>query len=141
MKLLIEEILKSVPLVAILLLSCSAIDRIAYGSDSIQTVALTGQQAPNEDATFSRFFIGNTFKMNNSGQIAIKAELVGTGIESSNDTGIWIYEPGTGLHQFIREGDNIPNAEGQFSEFGRPTLNNSGQLAFGASAVNAGAET
>jgi len=140
MKLFIQEISNSLSLVAILLLSCTAIDRIAYASDSIQTVVLTGQQAPNADATFSRFFIRNTFSMNNSGQIAIKAELVGTGVESSNDTGIWMYESGTGLRQFIREGDSIPNAEGRFSSFGRLALSNNGQLAFAGSAVNASAE-
>lgn len=132
MKLLIKEISSSLSLGALLLLSCSAIDRIACGSDSIQTVALTGQQAPNTDATFSRFFVGfSDFNLNNNGQIAFSGELVGVGIEQSNNTGIWMYEFGSGLKQFLREGDTVPAGDGQYSGgFFRLSLNNSGQLGF-----------
>lgn len=81
-------------------------------------------------------------RINDSSQMAYRASLVGSGVTSSNDTGLFL---GTiGAAQLIaREGDPAPSlpAGVNFSEFAPFTtlsLNDTGQVAFGAELVGSG---
>ncbi len=55
MKLLYEVISNSLPLSVLLLLSCSAMDCIAYGWGAIQTAVLTARLAPDTNTPFRNF--------------------------------------------------------------------------------------
>ena len=116
-------------------------DRGIYYSEAPGTlteVARTGGQAPgaSNGVVFSDF--GNPL-LNNFGQTAFLADLEGTGVNGTNDSGI--YSGGSGsLAQVARTGDQAPNASNGvvFNSFNEPVLSASGQTAFRASLVGTG---
>lgn len=71
-------------------------------------VALTGQQALPSGPAFAAF--GNPVN-NLAGAIAFSARLTGTGVLSSNDTGIWWHPDGGTLGVLAREGDAAVEAQ------------------------------
>jgi hypothetical protein len=72
--------------------------------------------------------------LNGAGQTAFFGRLTGTGVDSTNDSGIWSEGGGSGLALVAREGDAAPGtAYGvNFSsfDFSFPVLNGAGQTAF-----------
>ena len=78
------------------------------------------------NATFSEF--GNPV-FNNNGTIALSATVTGTGLNTSNNQGIWLINGnGTGSLR-VRKGQS--NTDGTiFADIGVPVLNNNGQIAF-----------
>lgn len=74
-------------------------------------VALRGAQAPwtQGGVKYSRFL-----DYYNAGDnvIVFRARLSGPGINTRNDVGIWVHGP-TGVRLLLREGDSIPNTQGQ----------------------------
>lgn len=116
-------------------------------------VAKDGQMAPGTDAFFGAegsfaFNLGG-YSMNDRGQVAFTASLLGEGISSANDRGLWAQNADGELELIIREGDTIDVslsgegtdlrtvdrliviATGGSSNNGWPTgFNSQGQLAF-----------
>ncbi|MGI9428061.1 MAG: DUF7453 family protein, partial [Bythopirellula sp.] len=94
-------------------------------------VARTGDPAPGTAAglTFSNLSVP---VLNSSGQTAFRGSLTGTGVDSTNDRGIWSEGAGSGLALVAREGSSAPGtAVGvNFRGLGDPLLNSGGQLAF-----------
>lgn len=114
---------------------------------SISLFIRTGDQAPgtDTDVTFSEF---QRFVLNDAGQALVIAELSGPGVDDSNNRGIWIENPDTGLLELflrgqmdleVRPGDIrtvadigiIDNGAFAFAfDRGRSGFNDLGQLAF-----------
>jgi hypothetical protein len=71
------------------------------------------------------------FSQNNSGETAFNAALLGDGVDSSNDGGIWS-DTGGPLALVAREGMHAPGTpEGlTFLYLGNPKLNDAGKIAF-----------
>lgn len=111
------------------------------GLGTLSQVAREGDQAPGAAAgvNFSSLSVP---RLNASGQIAFNASLTGAGVDVTNNSVIYIEESGT-LSQVAREGDQAPGAATgvNFSGFGGPLLNASGQTAFSASLTGAGVNT
>lgn len=119
-------------------------------SNKLTLVARTGDHAPGTGDGVN--FANSTFPhvLNNLGQIAFTASLAGTGVASSNDTGLWVYDPQKGTQLVAREGQLIEVAPGltktlasialrtgASSGDGRATsLNDNGQVAFTAGFAN-----
>lgn len=107
------------------------------GTGSLTLVARGGDQAPgapsgvNFGGGFSRPLI------NNAGQTAFTADLSGSGIDATNNQGIWSEGSGS-LALVAREGDHAPgtpsgvNFRFQAGVPLRPVLNDAGQTAFPA---------
>jgi hypothetical protein len=93
--------------------------------------------------------------LNNQGQVAFRAFLTGSGVDSTNSNGIWSNESGS-LALVARAGDQAPGLpsgaafqrvssvsstplgpDGR-AAFGDPVLNNAGQIAFRAGLSNGG---
>jgi hypothetical protein len=91
---------------------------------AVTQITRTGHAAPDGNGTFTSLFYP---AINDLNQVAFKAGL--TGINSS---GVFRGD-GVSFDQIARTGDFAPGGNGQFSHFGAPALNDSGQLAFAAS--------
>ena len=106
----------------------------------LQLVARSGTRAPGTPAgvTFANFY-GGFPALNDAGHIAILTYVTGSGIDSTNDRGIWSGDP-AGLGLITRTGDHAPGTAAgvNFAGLTEPALNNAGQLAFRASLVGAG---
>ena len=76
-----------------------------HGS-GLALIARSGSPAPGVEAgvNFNSFDNGSTIELNNSGQTAFWATLSGTGINSTNDTGIWAEDTAGVLRLIVREG-------------------------------------
>ncbi len=80
--------------------------------------------------------------LNNAGQTAFAAHLTGSGVDSTNNLGIWS-EDSAGLALVARSGNQAPGtANGvNFSSGFLPVLNNAGLTAFSASLTGAGVDS
>jgi hypothetical protein len=117
------------------LLSCALLLHAAtslHAAITLETVAITGSRAPGLEATFSRLFVDWEAGFNDLGQVVFEGELTGTGVDSTNDFGLWYYDPLGEVAQVAREGDSVPGG-GSFDGYFRPALNDRGELAFIAS--------
>jgi len=72
--------------------------------------------------------------INDSGQVAFRAVLTGTGVTTQNSIGIWM-EGKKGLELIVRQGTEAPDAGSgvTYNVLGDPSINNAGQLAFTSS--------
>ncbi len=112
------------------------------GSGNLGLVARSGSPAPGTPVgvNFDSFFFQTGF--NDSGQTAFNAYLTGSGVDPSNDTGIWSEASGS-LALVARGGAPAPGTgDGvNFREFFFPvTLNNMGQTLFSARLVGDGVD-
>jgi len=100
-------------------------------AQTLQTVALSGDAAPGSGAgvNFSGFGIP---VLNSAGQTAFRGFLTGTGVDISNDSGLFSEGGGSGLALVAREGDAAPGTSAgvNFDLFVRIVLNGAGQTAF-----------
>jgi hypothetical protein len=106
---------------------------------SLSLIAGTGDAAPGAGAgvTFSRL---HSPILNDSGKVAFKGTLTGTGVTISNNLGIWSGETGS-LTLRVRTGQQAPGlpAGVALSEMPlSPLFNNHGQLAFNARVAGSG---
>lgn len=104
-----------------------------YRGDGVSTVPIARavQVAPTGPGSFSEF--GRHF-INDSGQTAYVAYLIGAGVNSSNDTALYRFD-GDDTIQIARSGQAAPTGPGSFLEVTLDSviaLNNSGQSAFSA---------
>ena len=99
---------------------------------SPRLVAREGDAAPGTDTgvVYSDFVFDPV--INAAGQTAFRGGLTGTGVNGSNDSGIWSEAAGTlgspGL--VAREGDAAPGTGAVYSQFDDPVINAAGQTAF-----------
>src|SRR5688572_5039094 len=80
---------------------------LAEAQVKVSTIAFSGQPAAElgGGVTYSRVGIPN---INGLGQVAFTAVLQGTGIDKSNDEGVWAGAPGS-LQLVAREGSPAPD--------------------------------
>lgn len=99
---------------------------------AIRLVAREGDPAPGTEPGVV-FQAVTYFKLvlNNAGQTAFRTMLTGTGIDSTNDIGIWSGSPDA-INIVARTGVHAPGAlPGEvFKSFGDPVINGSGETAF-----------
>jgi hypothetical protein len=107
-------------------------------SASLELVARRGNQAPGTPDGVKFDVIRAGVRLNDAGQIAFYAVLIGTGVDSTNDRGIWLEDSGN-MTLVARAGNQAPGTPGGVSysnfspfEVGTLTLNATGQVAFGA---------
>jgi hypothetical protein len=91
-----------------------------------KVIAKTGDPAPDGNGRFAAF---DPPLLNSSGTVAFGATMSGGDIDS--DEGIFRGD-GTTLVQIARTPQVVPGGDGVFFSFGFPTINESGQVAFGA---------
>lgn len=123
----------------------SAINDSGYwlgNADSVELVARKGEQAPG---TLSgvRFSGLSPPKLTSMGKIGFRARVVGNGVDSSNDEGIWSNRSGS-LSLVVREGDQVPGAPSgvKFGIFHfYIESNDAGQIAFKSTLTGAGVDT
>jgi hypothetical protein len=109
-------------------------DQKSGGESGVKVVIRTGEEALGAPGT--QFHMLTSLALNNSGQVAFKAALVGGGVTNDNDEGIWVGDSES-LVLVAREGTNAPGLSG--NHFGdtmfpteAPLLNDDGQIAFKA---------
>ncbi len=104
-------------------------------AQTLRTVALSGQHAPGtpEEVLFDAL---DAPVLNLAGNVAFASTLVGPGVDSSNDAGMWTGGVGT-LDSIAREGQHAPGTPDgavfdNFFLYGGlvPLLNDAGQVAF-----------
>lgn len=99
------------------------------GDDSLGLVARKGEVAPGTSARFHEF---DQYLFNQSGRVAFKTTLVGSGVDSTNATGIWA-EDQDSLRLVVRAGGASPDILAEFIDLGAPLFNSAGQVLFQAS--------
>lgn len=79
----------------------------ATHESNLRLVAREGDAAPGTGpgVVFSNLYSGASYQINRNGRVAFSAFLTGTGINSSNDSGIWAETPEGKLELIAREGD------------------------------------
>jgi hypothetical protein len=105
------------------------------GSGSLALVAREGNQAPgtHDGVNFGDFFDGAyiTPALNNAAQITFRAKLAGSGVDSTNDSGIWSGGSGS-LALVARTSSQAPGTPSgvNYQSFSYPALNDAGQTTF-----------
>ena len=93
----------------------------------LTTIAREGDTVPNGDGTFSDLdFNGNHLSMNNSGQVAFRGLLSGTGSRE----GLFVGDGVDPLRTIARFGDSAPDGDGTIRLVSSPVINDTGQIAF-----------
>jgi PEP-CTERM motif len=104
------------------------------GYDSLVMVIRQGDSAPGTGAAFDDPRILSAVPaINDLGQIAFANQLIGAGVNISNDQGIWSGSPGA-LNLVVRQGDAAPGTDVgvNFGNLKNPVLNDTGEIAFRA---------
>ena len=106
-------------------------------SDNVQLLAREGDQAPGTPEGTQFIGITTPLVLNNLGQVAFDAQLVGPNIEPSNDKGIWLGGVPPDLHLIARKGDPAPDTvdgvvfRDLFFDYSR-AITDSGEIVFRA---------
>lgn len=103
---------------------------------SIALIAREGDQAPGTPSgvVFDDLRFGNnTLVINGNNKIAVTAELMGSGVTSDNDTGIWI-QNNSALELVVREGEQVPGLgpNSHWGGFSGPKMNINDNIVFTA---------
>jgi hypothetical protein len=128
----------------------TAFQQASSHAAALRTVALTGQQAPGTagGVTYDTFdahltgysvFVFRGPVLNDSGQVAFRANLSGSGVGATNKVGVWSEGSGN-LGLVARTGSAAPGG-GTYGtvvnvELFSPNLNNAGQTAFYGALTN-----
>src|SRR5207253_3187139 len=106
-----------------------------FAAGTIGFVVTNGTPSPDGIGNlFPRFISATGPSLNNAGEAASRALFFGTGVGSTNDTGIFRGSAGN-LTLIVREGQRAPDGTDRFDDFLSPVvpaLNDAGQVAFGA---------
>jgi alpha-tubulin suppressor-like RCC1 family protein len=119
---------------------------------NLELVARTGNHAPGtpHGVDFSSFGGIQQFSLNKTGQTAFWGGLIGSGVDATNDEGVWSEGSGS-LALVAREGSQAPgmpdgavfgivvNASNKLF-LARPALNNAGQTAFASHVTGGGVD-
>jgi len=104
------------------------------GGTGLTLVARQGDVAPGTSG--AKFIFGGfnfiPTALNGAGQMAFAGALTGTGVNSSNNSGIWSEGGSAELTLVVRTGDSAPGTGAYFRGLGTttPILNDAGQTAF-----------
>ena len=109
-----------------------------YGDHNLNLVARAGSQAAGVSDGGNYSFLGLPV-LNGNGQTAFNANLIGIGVDDSNNVGIW-FEHSSGLKLIARRGDQAPGTPSGvlFNGLAPPVLNDAGQTAFWAGLIGPG---
>jgi len=103
------------------------------GGAGLALVARSGNQAPDTGTGVNFAGLGDPV-LNNAGHTAFTGELVGTGVDRLNASGIWSEGAGAGLALVVRSGNQAPGTDSGVKFFiyteDPPLLNDNGQTAF-----------
>ncbi|MEL6497992.1 MAG: choice-of-anchor tandem repeat NxxGxxAF-containing protein [Planctomycetota bacterium] len=101
---------------------------------SISILAREGDHAPGLDSTIRFGFFAEGPVINASGDIAFLSYLVGSGVDSSNNQGIWAQDALGSFELIARAGEQASEVEPGvvYSSFGPPAFNTRRQIAFSA---------
>lgn len=121
----------------------------ALGASAVRTVALSGTQAPGTSSGTNFNFFSDAPVLNDAGQIAFRASLSGSGVDSNNSAGIWSEGSGN-LALVARGGSQAPGVPSgvvfnaldwsSASNIGL-SLNNAGQVSFWGTLLGPGVDT
>ena len=100
----------------------------ANGAGSLVQNASAGDVAP--DGNFADILGGDA--LNSFGHVAFSAGLTDTSSGDRDDSGVFLSDGAGSQLQIARKGDLLPDANGSFSSFNFPFVNDSGQVAFSA---------
>jgi hypothetical protein len=111
------------------------------GGSGLTLVARAGAAAPGTGPGVN-FSLLVSPVLNGAGQTAFRSSLTGVGVNSTNDSGIWLEGGGSGLALVARTGAAAPGtgAGVDFNGFGFPVLNGAGQIAFLGGLTGAGVD-
>ncbi len=104
----------------------------AGGSDNLTLVTRSAAHAPGTPDGVNFLYATATVALNHSGQVAFAARLTGSGVNSTNNGGLWSNRSGS-LELVARSGSQaagMPNGVNYSSFPAFPVLNDSGQIAF-----------
>jgi hypothetical protein len=111
-------------------------------SGSIELVARSGSQAVGTPNGVNYNYGSSIIPvLNDAGQLAFGSHLIGSGVNSNNDLGIW--SDGTGALALVaRTGSQAPGTAGgvSFADLNTPALNGAGQTAFRAILTGSGVD-
>ncbi|XAL99601.1 hypothetical protein OT109_18730 [Phycisphaeraceae bacterium D3-23] len=109
-------------------------------SGAPELVARAGDAAPGTGPGVVFDGFNNPF-LNAAGQVAFEATLDGTGVDDTNDRGMWSQGSGS-LELIARSGSNAPGTDTGvlFRAFSSPVFNNAGQTAFFADLEGTGVD-
>jgi hypothetical protein len=113
----------------------------AKKSADLNLIPRAGEPAPGISiigGISTRFTDFSSPVLNDAGEIAFRASLIGNDVNSANMHGIWAERNGVGLRLVAREGAFAPETNQQFAQIGVPSFNNRGRTAFGARLVGGG---
>jgi hypothetical protein len=112
-------------------------------SGSLQLIARSGSPAAGAPAgvNYGLFSQSSFALLNDSGQLAFHAGLEGSGVDGTNNEGIWLGEPDN-FALVARRGEQAPGAPSgvNFSDLDYPALNSAGQIAFRAKVTGDGVD-
>jgi len=111
------------------------------GVGTLAVAARKGNAAPGAAVGVNFNGFGSPL-LNDDGHVAFSATLIGAGVTTVNDTGIWSQRGGA-LNLVAREGSQAPGAPAglNFSTFANSVLNSASQMAFTATLTGAGVTT
>lgn len=95
-------------------------------------IAREQQSAPDGAGVFQRF---ESFSLNNNDQVAFVAEIP-NGTRDGGE-GLFVADSQSNHRLIVRDGQPLPDGDGQFYGFSQPIINDSGQIAFHATAFGA----
>lgn len=105
-----------------------------------QFVIRSGDPAPGVPGAAIQGLSNSNFRLNNLGQYAFYGDLLGDGINSTNNRGVWTGDLTTGPQLAARLGDHAPGTPDGvvLARFGQLHFNEQAQLAFAASLSGTG---
>jgi hypothetical protein len=90
---------------------CLVVYYQAFAQVPVRTIAYTGQPAPGTGVTFDLFFpptISPRPFFSTTSHVMFTGRLFGSGVDQTNQYGIWMYEPIGGLALVARKGNQAP---------------------------------
>lgn len=115
------------------------------GSGSLALVAREGNQAPGTPFGVKFGGLSDTPVLNSAGSTAFRGRVVGPGVDSTNENGIWAENrPGAiGLGLVVRDGEAAPGTPlgVNFSSFFPPVINDAGEIAFTGNLTGPGVDS
>lgn len=113
------------------------------GSGALGLVARAGDPAPGTAIGVDFLSVLNEpIGLNDAGQTVFPATLIGTGVDTTNDKGIWSEGSGT-VDLVARTGDVAPDTSPDtfFADLGTPVINGAGRTAFHAFLTGVGVDS